>query len=443
MVTISFTLAGRQFDLSDEDVRTRIAKHRPEPIDQYWVEIDGTRWPVKQVMALATRLGRGEFQSQNSRRLLAKLGFTIGKGSSALPQSPKQGATKPATRPRDTAVRPASVDVVLVGCVKSKTAHGAPARDLYTSDYFVKMRAYAEASGRPWFILSAEHGLVRPDEWLEPYDCYLGNTSRDYRREWGHRVAAQLGQAIGTLDGVVIDIHAGSAYVESASAALLPLGAVVVDQLEGLSFGARLSWYLNHASAPSASARHVAERLRDRSGAMTLSDLLASNGADLRSPGMYSWWVDAAGAAELSAGLGYSVSAGLIYVGLAGATRSGGSASTNTLWGRLATMHLGKRHTLSTLRLSIGSILAEVHEWPAIDEALLTAWMHAHLKVLAIPVPNADTLGDVETEILAELDPPLNLAKVAKTPLRAKLSMLRKRHGGRSAGTAGEGGRDG
>lgn len=110
MATISFTLAGRQFDLSEEDVRTSVAQHRPESIDQYWVEIDGTRWPVKQVMALVTGLGRSDFQSQNSRRLLAKLGFTIGKGSAALLPSPKQTATMPAIRPLRTADRPASVD---------------------------------------------------------------------------------------------------------------------------------------------------------------------------------------------------------------------------------------------------------------------------------------------------------------------------------------------
>lgn len=443
MATISFTLAGRQFDLSEDEVRARVAQHRPESIDQYWVEIDGTRWPVKQVMALATGLGRSDFQSQNSRRLLTKLGFTVGKGSAPLLPSPKQTATMPAIRPRRTADTAVSVDVVLVGCVKSKTAHGAPAKDLYTSDYFAKMRSYAETSGRPWFILSAEHGLVDPDEWLEPYDCYLPNTSREYRSEWGRKVAAQLEQAIGTLNNVVIDIHAGSVYVESASAALLPQGAVVIDQLEGLSFGRRLSWYLDNGKPPSASAQGVAARLRDRSGAVALSELLDSKGAGLRAPGMYSWWVDDEGAADLSDGLGHLVPAGLVYAGLAGATRSGGSASANTLWGRISTMHLGKRHNLSTLRLSIGSTLAEAHGWPAIDEAELTAWMHAHLRVLAIPVSDADTLRDLETEILAELDPPLNLAKVPKTPLRATLSRLRKRYGGRAAANAGELDRDG
>lgn len=47
-------------------------------------------------------------------------------------------------------------DVVLVGCVKRKLSHPAPARDLYTSPLFAKGRAYAEASGAAWFVLSAQ-----------------------------------------------------------------------------------------------------------------------------------------------------------------------------------------------------------------------------------------------------------------------------------------------
>ena len=96
MVTISFTLARQQFELSADDVRTRLAQRRPDPIDQYWVEIDDIRWPVKQVMALATGLGKSDFQSQNSRRLLAKLGFTIGKGNAPL--SPEAGTSSTARR---------------------------------------------------------------------------------------------------------------------------------------------------------------------------------------------------------------------------------------------------------------------------------------------------------------------------------------------------------
>ncbi len=439
MTTISFRLAGRQFELSDEDVRARVANRRPDPIDQYWVDIDGVRWPVKQVMALATGLSRTDFQSQSSRRLLAKLGFTIGKGNAALPPPARvvKGSAATGAPQKVRAYPPA--DIVLVGCVKSKSPHGAVAKDLYTSDYFSKMRAYAESTGRPWFILSAEHGLVSPDEWLEPYDCYLPDMNRDYRRDWGQRVAVQLEQAIGPLEGVVFDIHAGAAYVESVEAALCTLGAVVTDQLHGLSFGRRLSWYLRQGSGPAVTAHAVAEDLRDEAQAVALPDLVASNGEGLRSPGVYSWWVDSRGAEDLSRGLGHEVAAGLIYAGLAGATRSGGSTSSNTLWGRIATMHLGTRHDLSTLRRSLGSILASAHSRPAIDEVELTRWMHAHLSVVAVPVADADTLDALESEILTEIDPPLNLAKVSKTPLRAQLSALRKRYAGGESGMHVEG----
>lgn len=119
-------------------------------------------------MALATGLSKSDFQSQNSRRLLAKLGFTIGKGDVALP--PPARAVKgsaAASAPQKVQAYPPA-DIVLVGCAKSKRPHGAAAKDLYTSDYFSKMRAYAESTGRPWFILSAEHGLVSPDGLLEP-----------------------------------------------------------------------------------------------------------------------------------------------------------------------------------------------------------------------------------------------------------------------------------
>lgn len=60
-------------------------------------------------------------------------------------------------------------------------------------------------------------------------------------------------------------------------------------------------------------------------------------------------------------------------------------------------MHLGKKHEFSTLRRSLGSILAEANGQQAIDEVELTRWMHAHLRVVPIPVADADTLnaGDV------------------------------------------------
>jgi len=170
--------------------------------------------------------------------------------------------------------------------------------------------------------------------------------------------------------------------------------------------------------------------------AITPAQFLASGGNGLRSPGLYSWWVDAQGAEDLRSGLGQPVRAGLIYAGLAGATRSrSGRKSKNTLWGRIKTMHLGGRHEFSTFRLSLGSVLAEARGETEIDEVALTTWMHDHLGLITVPVADADSLGDVETGVLAALNPPLNLDKVKRDPLRAQLSALRKKHGrrGRSA----------
>lgn len=423
-----FTLDGELFELTPDVVRNRLSGESPERIQSYWVEIDGIRWPVKQVISLATGVAdRSRFQSQSSRRWLYKLGFTIGsnEGRLDLNQGPAERAARAdaSSLASSTALRP---DVVLVGCVKTKRDHEAPAKDLYVSDYFKKLRTYAEASGKPWFILSAEHGLVAPDDSLAPYDCYLPEMSREYHREWGRRVASQLERSLGGLTGQVIEVHAGAAYVDAVEEALRASGAIVSDRLKGLSFGRRLSWYLQRAGEGDDAT--IVAQLRDRSTSMSLPDFLATNGESLRCPGMYSWWVDESGAYELSQGLGHRVDPGLIYAGLAGATRSGGSTSSNTLWGRIATMHLGKRHNFSTLRYSLGSILATAHRHPTIDEELLTSWMHAHLRIVVVPVADADSLDALETVVLRELDPPVNLAKVPGTPSRRQLSALRKEY---------------
>lgn len=421
------TLDGESFDLTADLVRARLVGQQPEAIRDYWVDIDGTRWPVKQVISVATGVSnRRRFQSQSARRWLRNLGFTMGSGS-GIDSSASRPAPPRRAEAATEAARSRPSDVILVGCVKTKSDHGAAAKDLYTSDYFVKMRTFAEESGLPWFILSAEHGLVRPDEWLEPYERYLPTTSPDYRRAWGERAAVQLQEAIGSVDDKTIEIHAGSAYVDAIAPALRLLGAHVVDRLAGMSMGRRLSWYLDQDVEPT-TATEVISQLRDETHARRPADVLATRGAGLTSPGMYSWWVDEEGAADLSAGLGHRIDAGLVYAGLAGATRSGGSSSSNTLWGRLSTMHLGRRHQFSTLRRSLGSVLARANGQATIDEVALTAWMHEHLRVVAVPLDDPDTLDALETTILRQLDPPLNLSKVPKTALRARLSALRSHY---------------
>jgi hypothetical protein len=77
--------------------------------------------------------------------------------------------------------------VIMLGCVKLKAGHRAAAKDLYRSPLWAGRRAYAEASGHPWPILSAIRGLVDPDTRLDPYELALTDLSADARREWGQR----------------------------------------------------------------------------------------------------------------------------------------------------------------------------------------------------------------------------------------------------------------
>lgn len=350
-------------------------------------------------------------------------------------QPPPPSRSAPEARPKGEIREPA--DVVLVGCVKKKLDRPAQARDLYTSALFRKERAYAEATKAPWFVLSAEHGLVEPTRVIEPYELHLSSTSRAYRIDWGRRVVEALTSNVGDLRSKVIEIHAGKAYVEAIHDGLTAARATVVVPLAGLTMGERLAWYPPVGSvAPPVPAAvrpeevdDLVEHLRDGASALTPDELLAAGPRGLDAPGLYSWWVDAEGADDLSQGLDERIDPGLIYAGLAGATRArSGRRSTNTLWGRLRGMHLGSRHEFSTFRRSLGSILAETRGASTIDEGHLTAWMHDHLRVIAVPVQDADALDRLESEVLAELDPPLNLAKMPKNAVRVRLTQLRRLH---------------
>lgn len=320
-------------------------------------------------------------------------------------------------------------DIVLVTCVKTKRRRPSPAKDLYTSALFRKQRAYAEHSGVPWFILSAEHGLVAPDEWLAPYERYLPDMSRRFRSAWSAWVAARLELLSGPLAGKTIEIHAGSVYLEAVRPELEALGATVTDPLTGQSMGQRLSWYSgaeSNSGSPELAVAPIVAILRSSASALSPAAFLAAGKAAADRPGLYSWWVDELGAADLTAGLGLPVESGLVYAGLAGATRwPSGKRSQNTLWLRITTMHLGGNHEFSTFRRTLGAILASVDGSTRVDEERVTRWMNDHMRVVTTPYDDRDALGRIEKGVLEALDPPLNLQGMHPTPLRRRLRDLR------------------
>ncbi len=81
--------------------------------------------------------------------------------------------------------------LVLIACCGKKAAGACAAKDMYLSPLFLKARAWAEGAGLDWAILSAKHGVLWPDQGLEPYDVTLPSGRVD-RIGWDHLVARQL-----------------------------------------------------------------------------------------------------------------------------------------------------------------------------------------------------------------------------------------------------------
>lgn len=135
-------------------------------------------------------------------------------------------------------------DCLLIGCVKRKSARAAPARDLYTSPLWRYRREYAERYSVPWFILSAEHGLLAPDTYIEPYDLALGDLPAAGRRAWSQKVLDQLDAAPVAVAGKTFEVHAGKAYVEyGLERGLRRRGAEVRRPLAHMGIGVQMAWY--------------------------------------------------------------------------------------------------------------------------------------------------------------------------------------------------------
>jgi hypothetical protein len=136
--------------------------------------------------------------------------------------------------------------IALVSCVKSKQPSPAPAKDLYTSTLFRGMREYAEANADAWYILSAEHGLLGPDQVTAPYERTLNTMEKAAREEWAERVQRQLATVLPA--GAEVIMLAGERYREGLVPFLERRGHRITIPLEGLPFGLQLKWLKESAA---------------------------------------------------------------------------------------------------------------------------------------------------------------------------------------------------
>ncbi|HRI76968.1 MAG TPA: hypothetical protein PLX33_08270 [Alphaproteobacteria bacterium] len=134
--------------------------------------------------------------------------------------------------------------IVCISCVKLKRQAQCAAKDMYVSPLFRGMFRYAQSlQPRKIFILSAEYGLLKPDDIIMPYEKTLKKMKAEERKDWAKKVLERLQQEA-DLEADHFIFLAGTAYREN----LTPHIAHYEVPMQGLSFGRQLQWLTGKVS---------------------------------------------------------------------------------------------------------------------------------------------------------------------------------------------------
>ena len=154
--------------------------------------------------------------------------------------------------------------VLLVGSSGATSAQPMPAAALFESSGFARARDVAVRSGLPWFVVSAKHGLLDPDDVVGPYEVDLGDQSVTYRNAWGEWVAAQLGDRV-QLRGITVEVHGGVDFAQPLRQPLARRGAALEIPLPGTWQESGPAWQgAHHPEEPHSDApvKAALDRLR-------------------------------------------------------------------------------------------------------------------------------------------------------------------------------------
>ncbi len=128
--------------------------------------------------------------------------------------------------------------VVLIACASKKKDKADKAKYLYQSSLFQGSWRYAESlKPQKIFILSARHGLLRPDEVISPYDESLSNKKAAALKIWADKVLKKLRYEV-NLDEDEIIFLSGINYRKH----LIPYIKNYNIPLEGLGIGKQLQF---------------------------------------------------------------------------------------------------------------------------------------------------------------------------------------------------------
>lgn len=148
--------------------------------------------------------------------------------------------------------------ITLVSCCREKLSRMAPPRELYRSPLFRKSAAWAEKQGDEWFVLSAKHGILKPDAPIMPYDMTMRGMSPYEKQYWANAVEGQLNALalFWGVDQLEITLLAGADY-----AIFAPLAdwCTVNQPLQKMQIGQRLQWL--NAQMEGYSNRQISDEL--------------------------------------------------------------------------------------------------------------------------------------------------------------------------------------
>jgi hypothetical protein len=176
-------------------------------------------------------------------------------------------------------------------------------------------------------------------------------------------------------------------------------------------------------------AQEVAEGLRQAVRTVAEARRKPSDDGLPEQSGVYAWWMSPGAIAGVDGPSHPTEELELLYVGIA----PKGLESKATLRSRIRGQHLGGNIGSSTFRQSLAALLAEDRGWTARkagsraqlareDNRALSAWQRDHLRCAWVEHPRP---WEVEGDVIALMQAPLNLADNASHEMHGRLKALR------------------
>ncbi len=76
-ITVDIIISGNSYTLTTNDVIRKAASFKPDPISIYYCKLANKQYPPKQIVSIATGLGKSEFTTATAINILKRLGIEI------------------------------------------------------------------------------------------------------------------------------------------------------------------------------------------------------------------------------------------------------------------------------------------------------------------------------------------------------------------------------